>query len=115
MAYLDRGISEAYVGPQIEAVLGYSREEWLEDPIRWYQHIHPDDKQRWSLEAADGQLSGKPAALRLPGDLRDGRGSASIATPEMMRHAKTVARGSSTAWPSTFRDLKAAAEMELQQ
>jgi PAS domain-containing protein len=41
MAYLDRGISEAYVSPQIEASLGYSREEWLKDPVRWYQHIHP--------------------------------------------------------------------------
>ena len=40
MAYLDRGISEAYVSPQIEASLGYSREEWLEDPVRWYEHIH---------------------------------------------------------------------------
>jgi PAS domain-containing protein len=50
MAYLDRGISEAYVSPEIEAALGYSREEWLEDPVRWYQHIHPDDKQRWSLK-----------------------------------------------------------------
>src|ERR1700722_139445 len=29
MASLDRGISEAYVSPQIEAALGYSREEWL--------------------------------------------------------------------------------------
>src|SRR3984885_7496132 len=37
MAYLDRGIREAYVSPQIEASLGYSREEWLEDPVRWYQ------------------------------------------------------------------------------
>src|SRR3984957_17312689 len=36
MASLDRGISEAYVSPQIEASLGYSREEWLEDPVRWY-------------------------------------------------------------------------------
>src|SRR5258708_4448815 len=32
MAYLDRGVSEAYVSPEIEASLGYSREEWLEDP-----------------------------------------------------------------------------------
>ena len=35
MAYLDRGVSEAYVSPEIEAALGYSREEWLEDPVRW--------------------------------------------------------------------------------
>ena len=41
MVYLDRGIGEAYVSPQIEASLGFSQEEWLEDPVRWYQHIHP--------------------------------------------------------------------------
>ena len=60
MAYVDRGTSEAYVSPEIEAALGYSREEWLEDPVRWYDRIHPDDKQRWSVEAAEMFLSGKP-------------------------------------------------------
>ena len=60
MAYLDRGVAEAYVSPQIEATLGFSQQEWLEDPVRWYAHIHPDDKQRWSAEAAEMFLSGKP-------------------------------------------------------
>jgi PAS domain S-box-containing protein len=60
MAYLDRGIGEAYVSPQIEAALGFSQEEWLEDPVRWYSHIHPDDKQRWSAEAAEMFLTGNP-------------------------------------------------------
>jgi PAS domain S-box-containing protein len=60
MAYLDRGIGEGYVGPQIEATLGFSQQEWLEDPIRWYQQIHPDDKARWSIEAAEMFLSGEP-------------------------------------------------------
>src|SRR5271154_2964891 len=73
MAYLDRGISEAYVSPQIEAALGYSREEWLEDPIRWYEHIHPDDKQRWSLEAASMFLSGKPLRSSYRVIARDGQ------------------------------------------
>src|SRR6202453_634530 len=72
MAYLDRGISEAYVSPQIEAAIGYSREEWLEDPIRWYEHIHPDDKQRWSLEAAGMFLSGKPLRSSYRVIARDG-------------------------------------------
>jgi PAS domain S-box-containing protein len=72
MAYLDRGISEAYVSPQIEAAVGYSREEWLEDPIRWYEHIHPDDKQRWSLEAAGMFLSGKPLRSSYRVIARDG-------------------------------------------
>jgi PAS domain S-box-containing protein len=60
MAYLDKGIGEAYVSPQIEAALGFSQSEWLEDPMRWYQQIHPDDKQRWSTEAAEMFLSGRP-------------------------------------------------------
>src|SRR3984885_13607413 len=60
MAYLDQGIGEAYVSPQIEAALGFSQEEWLEDPVRWYNHIHPDDKQRWSTEAAEMFLTGSP-------------------------------------------------------
>lgn len=60
MAYLDRGIGEAYVSPEIETSLGYSREEWLEDPVRWYARLHPEDKYRWSAEAAEMFLSGKP-------------------------------------------------------
>jgi len=60
MAYLDRGIGEAYVSPQIEKTLGFSQSEWLEDPVRWYQQIHPADKQRWSVEAAQMFLSGQP-------------------------------------------------------
>ena len=60
MAHLDRGISDAYVSPQIEESLGYSQEEWLEDPIRWYDRIHPDDRQRWSTEAAEMFTTGQP-------------------------------------------------------
>jgi PAS domain S-box-containing protein len=60
MAFLDKGIGEAYVSPQIEAMLGFTQEEWLNDPVRWYRQIHPDDKARWSLEAAQTFLSGEP-------------------------------------------------------
>jgi len=73
MAYLDRGIGEAYVSPQIEALLGFSQAEWLEDPVRWYERIHADDKQRWSLEAAEMFLSGKPLRSAYRVIARDGR------------------------------------------
>jgi PAS domain S-box-containing protein len=73
MAYLDRGIGEAYVSPQIEAALGFSQEEWLEDPVRWYSHIHPDDKQRWSTEAAEMFLTGNPLRSAYRVIARDGR------------------------------------------
>jgi PAS domain S-box-containing protein len=60
MAFLDKGIGEAYVSPQIEAMLGFSQQEWLNDPVRWYQQIHPEDKERWNIEAAQMFLSGEP-------------------------------------------------------
>ncbi len=62
MALLDQDLSEAYVSPHVETVLGFTQEEWLNDPIRWYNQIHPDDRTRWSIEAAQLILSGQ--ALR---------------------------------------------------
>ena len=73
MAYLDEGIGEAYVSPQIEAALGFTQAEWLEDPVRWYDQIYPDDKQRWSTEAAEMFLSGKPLKSAYRVLARDGR------------------------------------------
>jgi PAS domain S-box-containing protein len=73
MAYLDKGIGEAYVSPQIETALGFSQSEWLEDPVRWYQQIHPGDKMRWSVEAAEMFLSGKPLRSAYRVMARDGR------------------------------------------
>lgn len=73
MAFLDRGIGEAYVSPQIESILGFSQEEWLNEPVRWYQQIHPDDKGRWSLEAAQLFLTGEPLKSFYRVIARDGR------------------------------------------
>lgn len=73
MAYLDKGVGEAYVSPEIEAALGFSQSEWLEDPMRWYQQIHVDDKQRWSLEAAEMFLCAKPLSSAYRVVARDGR------------------------------------------
>jgi PAS domain S-box-containing protein len=58
-ADLDQCIGQAYISPHIEVTLGFTRDEWLEDPIRWYQQIHPDDKDRWAVEAAEVFLTGK--------------------------------------------------------
>jgi PAS domain S-box-containing protein len=73
MAYLDEGIGEAYVSPQIERLLGFSQKEWLEDPVSWYRQIHPEDKARWSAEAAGMFLSGKPLRSSYRVLARDGR------------------------------------------
>lgn len=73
MASLDGGIGDAYVSPQVEATLGYSQDEWLADPIRWYRHIHPDDKERWSVEAAEMLVLGTPLKSVYRVIARDGR------------------------------------------
>ena len=73
MAYLDERMGETYVSPQIEAVLGFTQEEWLQDPVRWYQQVHPDDKERWSVEAAQLFLSGEPLRSSYRVLARDGR------------------------------------------
>ncbi len=83
MANLDRGIGEAYVSPQIEAALGFSQEEWLEDPVRWYSHIHPGRQKRWSTEAAEMFLTGQTSAVGLSrGRPRWPSPSGSIAKPK---------------------------------
>ncbi len=73
MAYLDRGIGEAYVSPQIEATLGFSQSKWLEDPVLWYRQVHPDDKDRWSIEASEMFLTGKALRSAYRVIARDGK------------------------------------------
>ena len=86
MAYLDKRIGEAYVSPQIEQALGFSQSEWLEDPVRWYQQIHPDDKMRWSVEAAEMFLSGKPIRSSYRVIARDGKTLWFQCEAKMIRH-----------------------------
>ena len=50
MASFENGLSEIYVSPHIETMLGYTAREWIDDPILWYQRLHPEDKKRWNEE-----------------------------------------------------------------
>src|ERR1700733_332666 len=86
MAFMDRGIGEAYVSPQIEATLGFSQQEWLKDPVRWFQQIHPEDKERWSIEAAQMFLSGRPLRSVYRVLARDGRAVWFQCEANMVRH-----------------------------
>jgi len=60
LAQMEGGLGEAYVSPQIEAILGFTQEEWLTDPILWFRQLHPGDKDRLSLEAGDFFMTGEP-------------------------------------------------------
>lgn len=73
MAVFDGGLQEAYVSPQIEAILGYSQAEWLSNPVLWYERLHPGDKQRWNLEFAETVATGAPFRAAYRFLARDGR------------------------------------------
>ena len=73
MAALDEGVSELYVSPQIEQLLGFSQQEWLEDPILWFKQLHPDDQSRWHGEFAKTCATGGPFRAEYRFLARDGR------------------------------------------
>ncbi len=41
-----------YVSPQVEAMLGFARQAWIDDSELWAQRIHPDDRERVLREEA---------------------------------------------------------------
>jgi PAS domain S-box-containing protein len=60
MAVFDEGLSEVYVSPQIESLLGYTQSEWLANPVLWYDRLHPGDRERWNVEFARTVAKGEP-------------------------------------------------------
>lgn len=50
----------AYVSPQIEAMLGFTPEEWIADVELWLRQIHPDDRQRALDDEAVSKAGGRP-------------------------------------------------------
>ena len=73
MAALDEGANELYVSPQIEELLGFSQNEWLENPVLWYTQLHPDDRFRWHEEFSRTCSTGEPFSSVYRFTARDGR------------------------------------------
>lgn len=74
MAALDEtGERELYVSPQIEELLGFSQKEWVENPILWFEQLHPGDRERWHQEFAETVSGGKPFRSVYRFVARDGR------------------------------------------
>lgn len=43
---LDEVSSTQYVSPQVHRLLGFSPEEWMDQPDLWHNLVHPDDRDR---------------------------------------------------------------------
>jgi diguanylate cyclase (GGDEF)-like protein/PAS domain S-box-containing protein len=42
---IDDPSSTVYISPQIEKIVGYSADEWIETPDIWLKLVHPDDRE----------------------------------------------------------------------
>jgi len=73
IASLAGGISDIYVSPQIEALLGFTQEEWLSDPVLWFRRLHPEDREVLSREFALACATGNPLGGICRAYARDGR------------------------------------------
>jgi PAS domain S-box-containing protein len=65
-------ISPLFVSPQIEALLGYSAEEWMADPALWIQRIHPDDRDEVVARSDEADRTGGGFQMEYRAMHRDG-------------------------------------------
>ena len=57
---VDEVSSAVYMSPQAEELLGFSTEEWLEDPEFWTKVLHPEDRERVLAENRRANETGGP-------------------------------------------------------
>jgi diguanylate cyclase (GGDEF)-like protein/PAS domain S-box-containing protein len=70
---VDDHASTIFIGPQIEQLLGYSPQEWMEQEDMWERVLHPDDRQRALAENIRHNETGEPFVLEYRVMHRDGR------------------------------------------
>ena len=69
----ERSTNLLYASPQIEAMFGYSPEEWMADTDLFPMLLHPDDREGVLAEDERTDESGKPFAAEYRQYTRDGR------------------------------------------
>jgi PAS domain S-box-containing protein len=60
---VDDAASTIFIGPQVEALLGYTPREWMQDPQMWERVLHPDDRIRAIAENIRHNETGEPYVL----------------------------------------------------
>jgi PAS domain S-box-containing protein len=50
---LEGSVSTIYISPQTTAILGYTPQDWYDDPDLWSKIVHPDDAQRALVEGLE--------------------------------------------------------------
>lgn len=61
-----------YISPMVEQILGFSAEEWQNDPDLWRKQLHPDDREHVVAQARIDVTAHHPTALEYRIYTRDG-------------------------------------------
>ncbi len=62
-----------FVSPQIESMLGFAQEEFIEDPHLWFERVHPQDRERVMVEEEQSRASGEVFESEYRIHAKDGR------------------------------------------
>jgi PAS domain S-box-containing protein/putative nucleotidyltransferase with HDIG domain len=65
--------STLYVSPQIEPLLGYTQQQWLDDPKLWSKTLHPEDRKRVLRQATYTDQTHEPFDMEYRMTAHDGR------------------------------------------
>ena len=55
----------SYISPQVQAILGYTAQEWTSDPFLWASLIHPEDRNRMNIANQHHYESEEPLEVEL--------------------------------------------------
>jgi PAS domain S-box-containing protein len=62
IAALDEISSTLYISPQVEELLGIPADEYIKKPALWFEHIHPQDRERILEKIRQNHEEGNPFA-----------------------------------------------------
>ena len=61
-----------YVSPQIEQILGFTSQEWTEDPALWIRRVHDEDRERVLAASDEADRTGEPLVIEYRHVRKDG-------------------------------------------
>ena len=104
----DEVSSALFMSPQVERMLGYTQDEWLDDPDLWVKLLHPEDRERVLVEANRTRTTGEPFEAEYRLITRNGR--------TVWVHDKAVrvevGNGATVVWQGVLLDITGRRRME---